>query len=151
WTWYSYVRLRPADEILGPRNQQDLRVSAQAHGLLPGTQEEYANNGRAFRGCHPPRRSESGKAVRYRRVGAVEGLATMSRTTDLATRNVAGRFTSRMAGFLLFSIMTIVTIQYWWKLPLEKLRSPADILGLMLGLVLGFACLLLGFRAEPRS
>ncbi|TMJ37927.1 MAG: glycosyltransferase [Alphaproteobacteria bacterium] len=75
----------------------------------------------------------------------------MSRTTDLATRNVAGRFTSGIAGFLLFSIMTIVTIQYWWKLPLERLGSPADILGLMLGLVLGFACLLLGFRAEPRS
>ena len=75
----------------------------------------------------------------------------MSRTTDLATRHVVGRFTGRIAGFLLLSIMTIVTIQYGWKLPLERLGSPADILGLMLGLALGFACLLLGFRAEPRS
>src|SRR5690349_18575832 len=67
------------------------------------------------------------------------------------TKMMGRPFATRTAGFLLLSILTVGTIQYWWLLPLERLGSPADILGLVLGWALAFACLLAGFRAPPRS
>ncbi|WP_119272918.1 glycosyltransferase [Taklimakanibacter deserti] len=70
---------------------------------------------------------------------------------DRAKEKAASRQTAWTAGVLLFSIITVATIQYWWHLPLRKLGSPADILGLILGLTLAFACLLISFRATPSS
>src|SRR5262245_24734095 len=67
------------------------------------------------------------------------------------TKTIGRPFATRIAGFLLLSILILGTIQYWWLLPLEKLGSPADIFELILGLALAFACLLVGFRAPPRS
>jgi glycosyltransferase involved in cell wall biosynthesis len=67
------------------------------------------------------------------------------------TKTTGRPFATRTAGFLLLSILTVGTIQYWWLLPFERLGSPADIFGLVLGLALAFACLLAGFRAPPRS
>lgn len=69
----------------------------------------------------------------------------------LAKEKDAGRQTGRIAGLLLLSIMAICAIQIWWHLPLRRLGSPADILALILGSALACACLLISFRAAPRS
>ena len=70
---------------------------------------------------------------------------------DRAKEKVAGRQTGRIAGLLLLSIIAICAIQIWWHLPLRRLGSPADILAFVLGATLAFACLLISFRAPPRS